>query len=169
MSFEAMSWALKQDDVFGNEKWVLFMMAYRDNHEEPHGCFPSMRRLARDCGIDKMTVYRAVQALVQKGKITEQKRRGKTGAPTSSYYYFPQVYAPRIQGVRATHTGGVRTTHTEPKNLTVIQKKPRAQSRSARNRFDEENEKRRRIEAQQKRLSEEEAVRRELKVGSGPR
>jgi hypothetical protein len=169
MSFDAMSWALKQDDVFGNEKWVLFMMAYRDNHEEPHGCFPSMRRLACDCGIDKMTVCRAIQALVQKGKITEQKRRGKSGAPISSYYYFPQVYALRIHGVRATHTGGVRTTHTEPNNLTGTQRKPRAQSRSARDRIDDEIEKRRRVAAQQKRQYEEEAVRREVKVGSGPR
>jgi hypothetical protein len=48
-------------------------------------------------------------------------------------------------------------------------KKPRAQTRSARNRFDEMMEQKRKIEAQAKRLLQEQAVAVELNVGGGPR
>jgi hypothetical protein len=47
--------------------------------------------------------------------------------------------------------------------------KPRAQTRSARNRFDEMMEQKRKIEAQAKRLLQEQAVAVELNVGGGPR
>jgi hypothetical protein len=169
MSFEAMTWTLKQDDVLGNEKWVLFMLAYRDNPDEPHGCFPSMRRIAKDCGIDKMTVQRCVRSLVKSGKISEEKRKTPKGEPTSSRYTFPQVwlYAPRIQGVRATHTTPVCTTHTELKALKETERKPRVQSRDARNRFDDELH-RQRQEAKQKRLEREAEIAMELNVGAAP-
>jgi hypothetical protein len=47
-------------------------------------------------------------------------------------------------------------------------KKPRAQTRSARNRFDEMMEQKRKIEAQGKRLLQEQEVAVELNVGGGP-
>lgn len=47
----------------------------------------------------------------------------------------------------------------------AINTKPRAQTRSARNKFDEEMEQRRKIEARDKRLEGEDEVRRELMVG----
>jgi hypothetical protein len=60
--------------------------------------------------------------------------------------------------------------HGSPESLVEpsMNRKPRAQSRSARNDFDEEMEKRRCIEAQQKRLQREEQLQAELNVGAGP-
>jgi hypothetical protein len=64
--------------------------------------------------------------------------------------------------------------NSQPLRLTestqeTTQRKTRAQSRSARNRFDDEQEQRRRIAAQANRLKKEEETRREIMVGVGPR
>jgi hypothetical protein len=62
------------------------------------------------------------------------------------------------------------TSHSSPEALVELlrNRNPRAQTRSAKNRFDEGMEKQRRFDAQQKRLIREEAVKRELKAGTGP-
>jgi hypothetical protein len=165
LSFKALAWAFDQD-LRNPDKCVLTALAYRDNHDEPHGCYPSIPRIARDCGISERTVQRCLIDLESLGLIKRVLRPHR-----STFYFMPLAWV-----VSDSHHRGVRQppplvsqTHPEPKDLTVIQRKPRAQSRSAKNRFDDEIEKRRRIEEQQKRLLREEAERRELRVGSGPR
>lgn len=165
LSFKALAWAFDQD-LRNPDKCVLIALAYRDSHDEPHGCFPSIPRIARDCGISERTVQRCLINLESLGLIKRHLRSHR-----STFYFMPLAWV-----VSDGHRPGVKQPptlasqrHPEPKDLTVIERRPRAQSRSARNRVDDEIEKRRRIEAQQKRLLREEAVQCEVKVGTGPR
>jgi hypothetical protein len=96
VSFKAIQWALEQEDVFGLEKSVLIILAFRDAHDEPHGCFPSLNRMASDCGINRSTVIRLIKRLVEKGKVKSDPRRRPTGESSSNYYTFPQVWAVEI-------------------------------------------------------------------------
>jgi Helix-turn-helix domain len=165
MSFKALAWAFEQQ--IGNpQKTVLIALAYRDNHDDPHGCFPSIPRIALDCGLSERTVQRCLLWLEELKFI---KRRSRPH--TSTFYYMPLAWVVSDSH----HPGGpqspplVSDSHPEPKVLTVIERKPRAQTRSARNRFDEMMEQKRKIEAQGKRLLKEQAVAVELNVGGGPR
>jgi hypothetical protein len=165
LSFKALAWAFDQD-LRNPDKCVLIALAYRDNHDEPHGCYPSVPRIAKDCGVSERTVQRCLIDLESLGLIERHLRSHR-----STLYFMPLAWV-----VSDSHRPGVNQpptlasqSHAEPKDLTAIQRKPRAQSRSARNRTDDWMEKRRRIEAQQRRLLEEDALRSELRVGSGPR
>jgi DNA-binding transcriptional MocR family regulator len=161
LSFKALAWAFDQD-VRNPEKSVLIALAYRDNHDEPHGCWPSIPRIAKDCGISQRTVQRSLYSLESLGLIH---RRGRSHK--STFYFMPLAWV-----VSESHHPGVTQSpplvsvrHPEPKVLTVRERKPRAQPRSARNYFDEEIEQRRRLEAKTKREQKEDEVRRELYVG----
>ena len=63
MSYKAQQWALDQDDVFGLDKFILFILAYRDNHDEPHGCWPSQSRMAEDCGVSRRQINYSLKKL----------------------------------------------------------------------------------------------------------
>ena len=161
MSFEALSWAIKQE-LKAPEKSVLLMLAYRDNPDPPHGCFPSIPRIAKDCGLSERTVQRCLDRLEAVGLIKRGLRSHR-----STLYSIPYAWV-----VSQSHHPGVRQSpplvshsHPEPKVLTQKERKPRAQTRSARDRFDDEIERQRRIEAQQRREAQDAAVRRELMVG----
>ncbi len=99
-------------------------------------------------------------------RFPEPNSRSKTdfhrGEPQNHESY---VVEPRIPQRETTNWGS-----PEPSAEPSVNRKPRAQSRSARNRFDDGmEEKRRRIEEKNKRLMREEELRREVNVGSGPR
>jgi hypothetical protein len=92
LSFKAQQWVLEQEDVKGVDKWVLFVLAFRDNHDEPHGCYPSFNRMAKDCGLDRRTIIRVLNRLEVSGKIASSPRKKVNGDPSSNYYSFPQVW-----------------------------------------------------------------------------
>ena len=77
-------------------------------------CWPSVRRLARDAGIDKATVLRAVATLQKTGDlIVENHGQGKSQA-----YRLPSLTVREMRTVSATPTvrkarTGVRKTRTE--------------------------------------------------------
>jgi len=86
-----MAWAIKQRGLRPLDKWVLFLLAYRDNHEPPHGCFPSLNTIAADCGMSRSAVQESIGRLRAAGKIAITAR--KSGAASSSNFYsFPEVY-----------------------------------------------------------------------------
>lgn len=140
LSFQAMGWALEQKEIFGNDKYVLFMLAYRDNPDEPHGCYPSLARIASDCGIDKSTVVRSLDKLESSRKIKRTPRKKPDGTDSSTHYSLIGVWndsvAPRNTSRRATqqslsHSAPTpcRTVQHELKDLTEIEpKKPRVLS-----------------------------------------
>lgn len=77
MSFQAMTWAVKAE-LPAKEKFVLIMMA---NYADASGkCWPSLGTLAKETGLSKSTVQRAIQSLVKQGlvKIESRTYRGRT-------------------------------------------------------------------------------------------
>jgi hypothetical protein len=86
-----------------------------------------------------------------------------------------QLQGQSLQGQKTTQ-GGQNPTDTlhdfapEPKSFkpSLKQPKPRAQNRSARDRFDEEMEQRRRLAARDLRIQCEAELEMELNVGAGP-
>jgi DNA-binding transcriptional MocR family regulator len=67
MSFQAMAWAtgLKLKCY---EKLVLLMLASRADPDS-NTCFPSMSKLAQDCGMSAVQARRAVAGLEKKGLV----------------------------------------------------------------------------------------------------
>jgi len=89
VSFKALDWAIDQgNDLTSAEKFVLVVLAYRDNHDEPHGCYPSLKRLAKDCNLSRRTAVRAIRSLERKNKISIR-RSGKHG---SNHYQITGVW-----------------------------------------------------------------------------
>jgi hypothetical protein len=114
MSFKAQAWAIEQQDVAGLEKFVLIMLAYRDSHDEPHGCYPSIERIALDCGIGRSTVIEHLNSLEEKGKIKRTRRTDSQGGNTSNFYEFPVWGSDSRRGVVRQSEGGSPTVGHKP-------------------------------------------------------
>jgi GntR family transcriptional regulator len=54
-------------------------------------CFPSLRRLAADAGVDRSTVARALTWLITEGWVTRQHRRNDDGGQRSSLFTLPDI------------------------------------------------------------------------------
>jgi hypothetical protein len=68
MSFQAMTWAIEQE-LQVKEKMVLLMLAnYCNNHTGQ--CNPSLPTLAKECGMSKDSVIRAIKILESKKLVT---------------------------------------------------------------------------------------------------
>ena len=83
MSFQAMTWAVRQE-LPVREKMVLLMLANRVNADTGR-CDPSIQRLATDCGMSKDSVRRAITALAGRGLI-EVLRRSREGVQLPNHY-----------------------------------------------------------------------------------
>lgn len=101
MSNEALTWAWSRRGLKATEKLVLIRLA--DYADEQGSCFPSQKRVAEDCGMDRMTVNRALQRLADAALVSSEKRR-RGGRQTSSRYYLAlqsdgkSLYADDTQG-----------------------------------------------------------------------
>lgn len=77
MSFQAMTWAVKQKVGNATGKAVLLMLAnYADEGGE---CFPSQERLAAECECSVATVQRWLRAFEDWGAIERRKQYGEGG------------------------------------------------------------------------------------------
>ncbi len=76
MAIECMVWALEQDGLKTNEKFVLLGIA---NHSRPDGknAFPSLETIARYTALSVSTVQRAINALCEKGLMTKDPGGGR--------------------------------------------------------------------------------------------
>lgn len=174
LSVQAISWVLDHSESRLGPRHVLISIA---NHSKSDGtgAWPSVSTIARESKLSEREVRYALRELEKSGELKTQKGKGPRGC---NLYSLPHVrlQGQTLQGQKPTR-GGQNPAITlsdfapEPKSIepSLRQPKPRAQTRSARNRFDDEMERRRRVEAQSKRLQREEEVRRELCVGVGPR
>lgn len=84
MSFQAMTWAVEQR-LPARDKIVLMMLANRTNHETGL-CFPSMRRLADECGLSETTTKEAIKALVASGLVEVAHRLDADGNNLTNHY-----------------------------------------------------------------------------------
>lgn len=72
MSNQAITWALRQDNLRAGEKLVLLHLA--DYHSPVSGCFPNLERLSVCCGISLSTTRRHLNSLEKKDLIHREKR-----------------------------------------------------------------------------------------------
>ena len=76
MSRIATDWAWKTS-LPAAQKLLLLSLA--DRADEEHCCFPSIKRLVNDTGLDRKTVQKWVNIMIEKGLIFDTgERRGKT-------------------------------------------------------------------------------------------
>jgi hypothetical protein len=118
MSFEAMTWAVKQK-LPALQKLVLLMLANRTNHDTGQ-CNPRHRLLSEDCGMSETSVKVAIRALADAGLLTIQERRIESVQLPNQYVL--HIPGAQPEGGGACGAGGVgrntppggRHTPTEP-------------------------------------------------------
>lgn len=82
MSFQAMTWAVKQP-LPAYEKLTLLVLAnYSDNKFQ---CFPSAKRLAEDTGMSVSQVRKCILTLIKRGAIKKRNRLTKHGSASNIY------------------------------------------------------------------------------------
>ncbi|TYQ17863.1 UNVERIFIED_CONTAM: Transcriptional regulators [Acetivibrio alkalicellulosi] len=65
-------------------KQIMFYLINRANIEGT--CFPSIKTIARDCGVSDRTVQRTIKILVESGFIKKNSRYREKGGQTSNLY-----------------------------------------------------------------------------------
>lgn len=83
MSFEAMAWAVNWD-LPVKQKMALMMLANRVSPDTGR-CFPSIKRLAEDCGMSETSVKEAIRSLKDAGLVTAHERRIEGVSLTNEY------------------------------------------------------------------------------------
>jgi DNA-binding transcriptional regulator YhcF (GntR family) len=97
MSFQAMTWAIEQE-LKVKEKMVLLMLAnYCNGHTGQ--CNPSLPTLAKECGMSKDSVIRAIKILESEKFVTTI--RQKVGLVNLPNQYVLAVSSPELQPVVA--------------------------------------------------------------------
>jgi hypothetical protein len=183
VSVQAMSWVIEKSEHKSGNLVVLLMIA-NHAHSDGKGSWAGTATLAAESRMTRRQVQRCIRQLEKSGELRIEMNAGPRG---TNLYSLPLMALDSDfhRGVKMSQGGGVigdtggrnpqqegaTPMSPEPsvKQPSVKQPKPRAQSRRARNRFDEEQEHRRRIAAQNRRLLGEESVAREIRVGQGPR
>jgi DNA-binding transcriptional MocR family regulator len=129
MSLEATlaTWELPKKQVSSHEKYLLLSLARRAG--EDHTCWPSIRRMCEDTGLDRKTVISIRQSLEHKGLIKYTgEMKGRSGqVPVMQ---LPYVYdwekkrnSPRLHDQEDLHAltspkSGTGKTSTSPKTGT---------------------------------------------------
>jgi DNA-binding transcriptional MocR family regulator len=106
MSFQAMTWAVEQE-LPALQKLVLLMLANCSNHHTGQ-CNPSHERLAKECGMSKDSVKRAISELAEKG-LLDIRRLTKDGVNLPNQYSLK--VGSSVRGVGADSTGGGCSEH----------------------------------------------------------
>lgn len=106
MSFQAMTWAVEQE-LPALQKLVLLMLANCSNHHTGQ-CNPSHDRLARECGMSKDSVKRAISELAEKG-LLDIRRVTKDGVNLPNQYSLK--VGSSVGGVGADSTEGGCSEH----------------------------------------------------------
>jgi DNA-binding MarR family transcriptional regulator len=83
MSFQAMAWAIKQP-LQTYDKMVLLMLS---NYADSQGkCWPSLGKLAEECGMSQSQVRKCVAKLEKLGMVRRQMQM-RTYGQTSNMYH----------------------------------------------------------------------------------
>jgi predicted ArsR family transcriptional regulator len=83
MSFQAMAWAVKQP-IPTYEKMVLLMLSnYSDSQNK---CWPSVKTLAKDCGMSEKQIRRCMIKLESQLLIRREEQIRTYGQTTNMYY-----------------------------------------------------------------------------------
>lgn len=91
MSFQHVSWAMRQAEcVSPLERLILMCLAEYANHDTGW-CCPSQSKIAEHCMVTRQTVNEHVNELARRGVIRMQARARKDGGRTSNCYVFPMI------------------------------------------------------------------------------
>jgi hypothetical protein len=171
VSVQAISWVIDRSRQKGGPLTVLIMIA-NHAHSDGTGAFPSFDTLARESRMSYRQISRIIPQLAKSGELRVRRNQGPNG---TNLYEFPLMNRDILsRDTHSTPRQNVATPGVANVPLTVKNRKSttepnfRAQTRSERDRFDEEQEQRRRSAARDRRLLEEDAVAREIRVGQGP-
>lgn len=84
MSFEALTWAVKQNTANSGQKLVLLMLANYTNPDTGQ-CNPSQKRLAEKCCMSLASVKRHIESLEKAGLLSVQNNYRNGGLVTCQY------------------------------------------------------------------------------------
>lgn len=120
MSIQAVAWVLEHSEATYADRLVLIAIA---NHIGPTGwAYPSVNTIASEARVDRSTVYRCIQNLVDSGELSAIKRPGKASLyGISAMHQGSQIETPkgshlRAQGVASRNKpmGEMRPEPSEP-------------------------------------------------------
>lgn len=130
MSIQAVAWVLENSLAAYSERLVLIAIA---NHVGPEGwAWPGIDAIAAEAFVDRSTVFRAIDKLVDMGELTVRKRPGKsnlyglTALCDPSQSATPEGSQSATQGVASARPGG---RNLQPEPLRTI-KEPNAGART---------------------------------------
>lgn len=107
MSFQAMSWAVRQKVGNATGKAILLMLANYCDHEGT--CFPSQQRLADECECGLRTVTRWLDQFEKDGLLTRERRMREDGSRTSDMIRLvPTRQSGALDGLHATKSDPTR-------------------------------------------------------------
>lgn len=121
MSIQAMTWAVEQD-LPALQKLVLLMLANCSNHHTGQ-CNPSHDRLAKECGMSKDSVKRAISELAEKGYL-EIQRKVKDGVNLPNQYNIKVGASIGVVGADSTEVGAVSGGRVGADSTTKQEVKP---------------------------------------------
>lgn len=107
MSFQAMTWAVEQE-LPALQKIVLLMLANCTNQHTGR-CDPSHDRLARECGMSKDSVKRAITELESK-RLLAIRRQVQDGVNLPNQYTLKMGSSMGVVGADSTHGVGADST-----------------------------------------------------------
>lgn len=124
MSFDAMSWAVKQQCKTPTSKLILLLIAnYAD---ENNSAYPSKDHLSRLANCDERTIRRSLRSLQDQGLLNVEERYDHKGRQTSNRYF---LVLDKMSTERKDQTRegdifeGVGVTKMPPNTIRKIQNK----------------------------------------------
>ena len=108
MSIDATRWAWQQP-VKANQKIVLLSLA--DRAGENHDCYPSIKRLAQDCGMSRSALFANLEELEKLGLIKRINRSSEKSGTISNIYQLIGVDDRKIMPIK-THQPPVQNLNT---------------------------------------------------------
>ncbi len=119
-----MTWAVGQK-LPALQKLVLLMLANRTNPDTGQ-CFPSIAKLAEDCGMSRSAVKTAMQGLRDKNVVQVFARKAGNESVTSNLYLLKPGVATQPTPPVATQPGVGRQTTPKQKDETLKEKEEEA-------------------------------------------
>lgn len=95
-SYKAMAWAWDLELATPAEKLVLLNLAGRA--DQAYSCYPGLNHIARQTGLNRSTVTRALNALEAADVLMRATRKRKNGSTGSTRYFLCHPEAPHVTG-----------------------------------------------------------------------
>jgi hypothetical protein len=112
VSIQAVAWVLEHSKATLADRLVFIAIA---NHCDAHGCaWPAVPQIALEARVDRATVFRALNNIVELGELTIRSRPGR-----ASIYGIPAIMGSQDATGKGSQdaTGGVASTRQRGRNL----------------------------------------------------